>query len=269
MAAKRVQKERLDAAIAKRGLSKSRVQAKAFIMGGIVFINGIKAEKASELVTNDDYIEVRLRGEPFVSRGGVKLDAALIKFAIDVEGKVALDVGASTGGFTDCLLKRGARKVYALDVGYGLLDWQLRNDPRVVPIERFNVRYIKAKDLPEMVDLITVDVSFISLKKVIPPLKKLMIDGIMVLLVKPQFEIGKGKVGRGGIVRSTDDQKSVLKEIVLFCKGNGFSVMGISESPIKGAEGNREFFLHLSNSGKGLSNLRISKSIEDIFHEKN
>ncbi len=268
MAAKRVKKERLDAAIAKRGLSKSRIQAKAFIMGGIVFINGVKAEKASELVTDDDYIEVRLRGELFVSRGGVKLDAALIKFAIDVEGKTALDIGASTGGFTDCLLKRGAKKVYALDVGYGLLDWQLRNNPRVVPIERFNVRYIKPKDLPEPIDLITVDVSFISLKKVVPPLKKVMSDGIMVLLVKPQFEIGKGKVGKGGIVRDADDQKSILKEVALFCKENGLAVMGLAESPIKGAEGNREFFLHLSNSGRGLSNSQISKSIEDIFHEK-
>lgn len=265
---KKVKKERLDAAIAKRGLAKSRVQAKAFIMSGIVFINGMKAEKASDMASSDDYIEVRLRGEPFVSRGGVKLDAAILKFGIDVTGKTALDVGASTGGFTDCLLKRGARKVYALDVGYGLLDWKLRNNPRVLPIERFNVRYIKPNDLPEKVDMLTVDVSFISLKKIIPPLKKMMNNGNMVLLVKPQFEVGKGRVGKGGIVRDSDDQKKVLEDIALFCKENDLSVMAIAESPIQGAEGNREFFLYVSNFEKGLSNSKISDLIEDIFNEK-
>ncbi|MEW5806289.1 MAG: TlyA family RNA methyltransferase [Acidobacteriota bacterium] len=265
---KKEAKERLDTYIVKKGLAKSREQAKAFILGGIVYVNGMKVDKASLQVCEKDFIEIRMEREPFVSRGGIKLDAALNTFEIDVKDKVALDVGASTGGFTDCLLKRGAQKVYALDVGYGLLDWKLRRDPRVIPIERFNVRYLKPEDLPEKADIITVDVSFISLMKVIPPLRKVLNKGIMILLVKPQFEVGRGKVGPGGIIRDEDDQKKILKEIAMFCKRNQLSILGIAESAITGAEGNREFLLYLSNHEKGMSNVEILKRIECLFHEK-
>ena len=178
----------------------------------------------------------------YVSRGGVKLEHALKTFDIDVRGKVALDVGASTGGFTDCLLQHGAEKVFAIDVGYGQLHWKLRNDPRVVNIERLNARYLKLEDIGENVDIVTIDVSFISLVKIIPSIMNVLkSNGTLVCLVKPQFEVGKGEVGKGGIVRDETKHKEVIRKISTFLEESGFFIIGIEDSPILGAEGNKEF----------------------------
>lgn len=260
--------KRLDLELLERGLAESREKAKAFIMEGSVFINGIRALKASQKVNAQDHIDLKFAQPPFVSRGGLKLEGALDHFQMDVSQKVALDVGSSTGGFTDCLLKRGARKVYALDVGYGLLDWKLRNDSRVVLMERCNVRYIKPEDIHEELDIVTVDLSFISLKKVLLPLKKVLEKGELVLLVKPQFEVGKKQVGKGGIVRDVLQQRWAVEEIASFCMDHEIGIKGIVESPIKGAEGNREFFLHACLHETSLTPQQISSMIERIFYEK-
>ncbi len=260
--------ERLDLALLKRGLVKTREKAKAFIMEGSVYINGIRASKASQKVKVHDRIHLKIARAPFVSRGGLKLEGALDHFQIDVRQKIILDVGSSTGGFTDCLLKRGAQKVYALDVGYGLLDWKLRNDKRVVLMEKRNVRYIKPEDIPEKIEIITVDLSFISLKKVLLPLKRVLKNGDMILLIKPQFEVGRKDVGKGGIVKDAHKQLWAVEEITLFCIDNEIGIKGIFESPIKGAEGNREFFLHAYLNGTSLSRKQISRITERIIYEK-
>ncbi len=259
---------RLDLALLKRGLAESREKAQAYIMEGSVYINGIRAQKASQKVNIQDQIDLKMVQQAFVSRGGFKLQGALDYFQIDVSQKVALDVGSSTGGFTDCLLKRGAQKVYALDVGYGLLDWKLRNDRRVILMERLNARYIKPEDFPEKIDIVTVDLSFISLKKVLLPLKRALEKGDMLLLVKPQFEVGRKHVGKGGIVRDRKQQQCAVEEIASFCLEHDVKIREIMESPIKGAEGNREFFIYASLSGKSLSRVEISHQIERIVYEK-
>ena len=243
-------KERLDKILVDKGLVQSRERARALIMAGKVMVKGKKVEKAGEMVLAD--ADIVLIGEdiPYVSRGGLKLEKALDEFNIDVSGKVAIDVGASTGGFTDCLLQRGAKKVYAIDVGYGQLDLKLRNDPRVINIERQNIRYIEKKVVPEDVDLVTIDSSFISLVKIIPKILEFIGEyGALIALIKPQFEVGKGEVGKGGVVRDEAKQRAVVEKIREFRTDSGLSVIGVVESPILGPKGNREFLIYAVKGG--------------------
>ena len=243
-------KERLDKLLVDKGIVQSRERARALIMAGKVLVKGKKVEKAGEMVLVD--ADIVLIGEdiPYVSRGGLKLEKALDEFNIDVTGKVAIDVGASTGGFTDCLLQRGAKKVYAIDVGYGQLDLKLRNDPRVINIERQNIRYIEKKVVPEDVDLVTIDSSFISLVKIIPKILEFIGEyGALIALIKPQFEVGKGEVGKGGVVRDEAKQRAVVEKIREFCTDSGLSVIGVVESPILGPKGNREFLIYAVKGG--------------------
>lgn len=237
-------KERLDVLLLKKGVVSTRAQARSLIMSGAVFVEGCRVDKAGTLVREDSKLEVKGSLLRYVSRGGVKLEAALREFEVDVRDKVALDVGASTGGFTDCLLQHGAKKVYAVDVGYGQLHWKLRQDPRVVLLERTNARYLKPEDIGEPVDISTVDVSFISLTKVIPPVRDILRNGgILVALIKPQFEVRKGEVGKKGIVRDESKHREVINKITNFLHELNFKVLGVIPSPILGADGNREFFI--------------------------
>jgi len=237
-------KLRLDSELVRRGLVDTRNKAKALIMAGQVYVDGERVDKAGTLIHMRAQITLKEDSLKFVSRGGLKLEAALESFNLDVRERTALDVGASTGGFTDCLLQFGAKKVYAIDVGYGQLDWKLRNDPRVVVMEKVNARYLKPEDIGEPADIAVVDVSFISLTKIIPPVIKLLKTGaVIVALIKPQFEVGKGEVGKGGIVRDEAKRKEVVDKISCFVKDEGLNVIGVIESPVLGAEGNKEFLI--------------------------
>ena len=237
-------KQRLDLLLVERNFASSRTQAQALIMGGAVYVNGQKVDKSGTLIKTDSEISVKNSSLKYVGRGGLKLEGALVHFDIDVKGKIALDVGASTGGFTDCLLQNGAAKVYALDVGYGQLDWKLRNDDRVVVMEKVNARHMKEDDIPEPLDIIVIDVSFISLTKIIPAsVNFLKPGGILIALIKPQFEVGKGEVGKGGIVRDESKHKEVVDKITKFIEELNFDVGGVIPSPILGAEGNKEFLV--------------------------
>jgi len=240
-------KQRLDGLLVSRGLVATRTQAQARVLAGEVWVAGRQAQKPAEQVIDNAQIEIRGPELPFVSRGGVKLEHALNIFKISAAGKVAVDIGASTGGFTDCLLQRGAVRVYAVDVGYGQLAWKLRGDPHVVVLERLNARYLQPDHLNhEKVELATVDVSFISLTKILPAIMPILADKAEVVpLVKPQFEVGKGKVGKGGIVRDPEKHRQVLDNLAGFSRQLGFMVQGMVQSPILGAKGNTEFFLHL------------------------
>jgi 23S rRNA (cytidine1920-2'-O)/16S rRNA (cytidine1409-2'-O)-methyltransferase len=236
-------KPRLDRLLVERGLAASREKAQALIMAGEVLVDGRKAEKPGQPVAVECRLEVLAR-PPFVGRGGLKLDAALDHFAIRVTGRVCLDIGASTGGFTDCLLQRGAARVHAVDVGSGQLDWKIRNDPRVVVHEKLNARYLRGEDIGEVVSLAVYDVSFISVTLILPAAMPLLQPGgEMVILVKPQFEVGKGQVGRGGIVREPELQEAACRRVSEAARQLGFET-SIMESPILGAEGNREFLLY-------------------------
>lgn len=245
MPVKGLAKKRLDVALVERGLVDTRARAKAVIMAGTVYVAGERVDKAGALVKDD--AEIVLKGETlkYVSRGGFKLEAALDAFGVDAAGKTAVDVGSSTGGFTDCLLQRGASKVYAIDAGRGQLDWKLRNDPRVVSMEKFNARYLKPEDIGgEPVGIVVIDVSFISLTKIIPPAAGVLAPGgVLVALIKPQFEVGKGEVGKGGIVRDEAKRKEVVDKITAFASGLGLEVRGVIESPITGADGNVEYLI--------------------------
>lgn len=237
-------KQRLDILLVKKGLAPTRTRAQSFIMEGVVFVDGQKVDKSGTLIKTDSDITVKDSSLKYVSRGGLKLEGALVHFETDVRGKIALDVGASTGGFTDCLLHRGAAKVYAVDVGYGQLDWKLRNDSRVVNMEKVNARYMKQEDIPEPVGIIVIDVSFISLTKIIPSaIQFLNPGGILVALIKPQFEVGKGEVGKGGIVRDENKHEEVVNKITKFIEELNFDVIGVIPSPIFGAQGNKEFLI--------------------------
>ncbi|MEX1044600.1 MAG: TlyA family RNA methyltransferase [Chthoniobacterales bacterium] len=234
-------RKRLDVLLVQRGLCPSREKAQRVIMAGGVFSGGTRLDKASHLVENDAPLEVRA-ADRYVGRGGHKLAAALPYFAIDPTGWTCLDVGASTGGFTDCLLQHGAARVYALDVGHGQLDWKIRNDPRVVVMEHCNARHLQPGDLPEKVRLAVADVSFISLTLVLPPVAGLLTDGGMMLaLIKPQFELSRGEVGRGGIVRDEALRQKSVEKIRDFAASCGWTWGGVTDSPIAGADGNREF----------------------------
>jgi 23S rRNA (cytidine1920-2'-O)/16S rRNA (cytidine1409-2'-O)-methyltransferase len=238
-------RERLDKLLVERGLVASREEGRGRILAGEVLVNDRPITKAGTLI--DDAAEIRVKGAlPYVSRGGVKLARALQEFAIEVSGKIVLDVGASTGGFTDCLLASGARQVFAVDVGYGQLDWKLRSDPRVLVLERTNIRHLQLADLPSPADLSTIDVSFISLRLVLPQVARLLVpDGEIVALIKPQFEVGKGKVGKGGVVRSAEEHARVINEIKDAASALGLTSQGITESPLLGPKGNKEFFMYL------------------------
>lgn len=240
------EKVRLDIFLAENGFCDSREKAKAAIMAGQVYVNGQKALKAGDSIKSDDTIEVR-GGTEFVSRGGHKLKKAMSVFPIDLNGKICMDIGASTGGFTDCMLQNGAKKVYCVDVGYGQLAWKLRSDDRVVNLERTNVRYITDEQIPEKTDFSSVDVSFISLCLVLPKVYELLNDsGECVCLIKPQFEAGREKVGKKGVVRDKSTHVEVVEKIVDFAKQTGFTVKGLDFSPIKGPEGNIEYLLYIS-----------------------
>lgn len=245
-------KVRLDRLLADRGLVESREKGQALIIAGQTLVDGRKIEKAGTLVPRD--AEIRIIGEqmPYVSRGGLKLEAALREFAVEVRGKAALDVGASTGGFTDCLLQHGARIVFAVDVGYGQLAWKLRQDARVVAIERANIRVLDPALLPVPVDVAVIDVSFISLEKVLPAIAPFLAPGAeLVALIKPQFEVGKGEVGKGGIVRDRTARQKAVERIRGFVSGLGWSVKGTMESPITGQEGNVEYLLYANRRARG------------------
>jgi 23S rRNA (cytidine1920-2'-O)/16S rRNA (cytidine1409-2'-O)-methyltransferase len=235
---------RLDKLLVERGLVKSRQRAAALVLAGKVLVESQKALKAGQLVSREATLEVLEEGETFVSRGGVKLAGALEAFSLEVAGLVAMDVGASTGGFTDCLLRRGARRVYAVDVGYGQLAWHLRQDSRVVVLERCNIRYLTREQVSEPVDLAVIDISFISLKKVIPKvLEYLKIRSRLLALIKPQFEVGRGQVGKGGVVRDPKLHRQVVGDLEAFCRDQGMEVEGVVESNLLGPKGNREFFI--------------------------
>ena len=243
-----MKKGRLDQLVFDLGYTESRERAKTTIMSGLVFVNGQRADKPGTPVAPDAKIEVRGEAIPFVSRGGFKLDKALQVFPIDPSGKSCIDCGASTGGFTDVLLQHGAAKVYAVDVGYGQLAWKLRNDPRVVNLERTNLRYVTAEQIPELLEIAVMDVSFISIKLVLPAVKALLVPGAdLVCLIKPQFEAGRDEVGKKGVVRDSGVHCQVIRGILDFAPQIGLSVMGLDFSPIKGPEGNIEYICHMKN----------------------
>ena len=244
-------KERLDVLLVKKQLAQSREKAKAIIMSGIVYVDGQKEDKAGAVFSGEAEIEIRGNTLPFVSRGGLKLDKAFRVFSIGVKNMVCLDIGASTGGFTDCMLQNGASKVYAVDVGHGQLDWKLRNDKRVVCMEKTNFRYVTDENIREPIDFASVDVSFISLTKILIPARKLLRQGgEMVCLIKPQFEAGRDKVGKKGVVRDRAVHIEVVRQIVDYADMVGFSVKGLTYSPIKGPEGNIEYLMWLEKRAK-------------------
>ena len=254
-------KERLDLILVQRGLAETRSKAQAIIMSGNVYIANQRLDKAGTMLDPDTPVEVRAETCPYVSRGGLKLEKALREFGVDPAGLVCTDSGASTGGFTDCLLQKGAKKVYAIDVGYGQLAWKLREDPRVVCMERTNIRYVKPEDIGEPVDLSVVDVSFISLRIVLPAIRALLSEkGQVVCLIKPQFEAGREKVGKKGVVRDPSVHLEVLEQFSALADELGFTIRSMTFSPVKGPEGNIEFLAHLSlvpgeAFGKDLSEL--------------
>ncbi|MDF2669646.1 MAG: TlyA family methyltransferase [Paenibacillus sp.] len=244
-------KERLDVLLVEQGYYDSREKAKSAIMAGLVFVQEERVDKAGTKVPREAKLTVKGAPHPYVSRGGLKLAKALETFGISVEGAVMLDIGASTGGFTDCALQQGASYVYALDVGYNQLDWKLRNDPRVQVMERTNFRYVKPEDLQGPAPTFaSIDVSFISLKIILPPLHEILAEhGETVALIKPQFEAGREKVGKSGVVRDPDTHREVLRTVLGFARETGFGIKGLTYSPITGGEGNIEFLAHFVNSG--------------------
>ena len=241
-------KVRLDKLLLDRNLAPSRPQAQAFIIAGLVRVNGELVDKAGHQVASDCELEVKGAACPYVSRGGLKLEKGLEFFQIAPTGWICADLGASTGGFTDCLLQKGAAKVYAIDVGYGQLAWKLRQDPRVVVMERTNARHLKAGDLAEPLDLAVIDASFISLKLLLPAVGQFFAGPVKVLaLIKPQFEVGKGKVGKGGVVRDPELHTAVIADLIAFAATLGLRNLGVTPSPILGPKGNVEFLLHLGS----------------------
>ncbi|HJC49958.1 MAG TPA: TlyA family RNA methyltransferase [Candidatus Anaerostipes avistercoris] len=242
-------KKRLDVLLVEKGLASSREKAKAIIMSGIVFVDGQREDKAGS--TFDETKEIVLKGKTlkYVSRGGLKLEKAMKNFDISLDGKICMDVGASTGGFTDCMLQNGAVKVYSVDVGHGQLDWKLRNDDRVVCMERTNMRYVTEEDIDEPAQFVSIDVSFISLTKILPAVYRVLEDGGQVVaLIKPQFEAGREKVGKKGVVRDKKVHEEVIEKICSFAASNGFELLHLDYSPIKGPEGNIEYLLHMKKT---------------------
>ncbi len=242
-------RKRLDMLVMDRGLATSRERAKALIMAGDVYVDNQKADKPGDLYPEEAHVECRSSGLRYVSRGGLKLEKAIAAFRIELCGLTCMDIGASTGGFTDCMLQNGAKRVYSVDVGYGQLAWQLRNDSRVVNLERTNARYLSREQVPEDIGFFSVDVSFISLALVLPAIRKLLSEkGRGVCLIKPQFEAGREKVGKKGVVREPAVHMDVIEKITGFAINNGFSVLGLDFSPVKGPEGNIEYLILLERS---------------------
>lgn len=255
-------KERIDVLLVEKGFFESREKAKASIMAGVVYANEQKVDKAGEEVSVDAKIEVRENICPYVSRGGLKLEKAVKLFGVNLKDKVCMDIGASTGGFTDCMLQNGAKKVFSVDVGYGQFAWKLRQDERVVCMERTNIRYVTDEQIGEKLDFASIDVSFISLTKVLPVAFNLLKDdGEVVALIKPQFEAGREQVGKKGVVRDSKVHKEVIEKIIAFSESIGFCVKNLSFSPIKGPEGNIEFLLYLGKSGGTM--VDVDKVIEE------
>lgn len=259
-------KERIDVLLVEKGFFDTREKAQKNIMAGLVFVDNQRVDKCGEKVKINGSIEVKGEAIPYVSRGGLKLEKAIKEFDIDLNGKVAMDVGASTGGFTDCMLKNNALKVFSVDVGYGQLAWELRTDSRVVSMERTNIRYVKTEDIGVMLDFASIDVAFISLKLVLPVVKELLTNmGEIVALIKPQFEAGRDKVGKKGVVREPKTHIEVNKNVIFFAAGIGLELMGLTFSPVKGPEGNIEYLAHFVKSGKiEIDNDGILRKIEDV-----
>lgn len=263
-------KERLDVLLVSKGLAESREKAKAVIMAGQVYVNGQKEDKAGASFAEDVSLEVRGAKLPYVSRGGLKLEKAMKTFPITLEGMICMDVGASTGGFTDCMLQNGAGKVYAVDVGHGQLDWKLRNDPRVVCMEKTNIRYVTPEDIADVLDFASIDVSFISLTKVLGPLRELLKDGAQVAaLIKPQFEAGREKVGKKGVVRDPAVHEEVIEMVTSYAAANGYQVLGLTFSPIKGPEGNIEYltWLRKGNAQEQQGGIEIAQTVRQAHDE--
>lgn len=264
------EKKRLDVALFENGYAESREKAKALIMSGIVYVNNQKCDKPGDTVKPTDILEVRGNTLKYVSRGGLKLEKAINVFSPDLSGMVCADIGASTGGFTDCMLQNGAKKVYAVDVGYGQLAWKLRTDDRVVNLERTNFRYVTNEQIPEQLDFASIDVSFISLSLILPVLKTLLKnEGKVVALIKPQFEAGKENVGKKGVVRDKKIHIAVIEKIINVAKENGFTVLGLDFSPVKGPEGNIEYLCYLENSTNEENQVEIdAKSTVELSHKE-
>ena len=259
-------KDRLDVLLVNRGLATSREKAKAIIMSGIVYVNGRKEDKSGTTFDEDAEIEVRGNTLRYVSRGGLKLEKAINEFGVDCSSKICMDVGASTGGFTDCMLQNGATKVYAVDVGHGQLDWKLRNDDRVVCMEKTNIRYLTPNDIEDRIELSSIDVSFISLSKVLPAVYELLTEkGEVVALIKPQFEAGREKVGKKGVVREQSTHAEVIEMCMQYAHDNNFRILNLTWSPIKGPEGNIEYLYHLTkdDTKEELTNIDVKKLVEE------
>ena len=260
-------KERLDILLVEKGIFTSRERAKTSIMAGKIFVDGQRVDKAGEKVNIDAEIIFKGQEIPYVSRGGLKLEKAIKEFDICLNDKVCMDIGASTGGFTDCMLQNGAKKVFSVDVGYGQFAWKLRTDERVVCMERTNIRYVTPDDIGEPVDFASIDVSFISLMKIMPATKELLSDkGEVVALIKPQFEAGKEKVGKKGVVRDINVHKEVVKSIVDYLYSENLNVLSLSYSPIKGPEGNIEYLVYFTKD-KNLESKFLLDDIENIVNE--
>lgn len=261
-------KERLDVLLVKRNLAPSREKAKAILMSGIVYVEGQKEDKAGSMFAESASIEVRGSALKYVSRGGLKLEKAIAHFGIRLDGKICMDIGSSTGGFTDCMLQNGAAKVYAVDVGHGQLDWKLRNDPRVVCMERTNIRYVTPDQIDTLAAFASIDVSFISLTKVLEPVKAMLqADGQIVCLIKPQFEAGREKVGKKGVVREKSTHLEVIEAVIEFAVKQGFEILNLEYSPIKGPEGNIEYLLHLQNHPEGVCIPDCNINPKDVVEE--
>jgi len=263
-------KERLDILLVQKGLAPSREKAKAMIMEGNVFINNNREDKAGTMF--DENVEIEIKGNTlkYASRGGLKLEKAMTHFGITLDEKVCMDIGASTGGFTDCMLQNGAKKVYAVDVGYGQLAWKLRQDERVVCMEKTNIRYVTSEDIADKLDFASVDVSFISLTKVLGPARALLTDeGEMVCLIKPQFEAGREKVGKKGVVRDKAVHEEVIVKVIDFAKEIGFEILNLEYSPIKGPEGNIEYLVYIRKCeiGKNEETVDIHAVVEAAHGE--
>lgn len=263
-------KERLDVLLVNRGLAPSREKAKAMIMEGNVFVENQREDKAG--ASFDENAAIEIKGSPlkYVSRGGLKLEKAIVSFGVSVEGKICMDIGASTGGFTDCMLQNGAKKVYAVDVGYGQFAWKLRQDERVVCMEKTNIRYVTPQDIADRLDFASVDVSFISLTKVLTPARELLAEkGEMVCLIKPQFEAGREKVGKKGVVRDRAVHEEVIEKVIDFAVRCGFEILALEYSPIKGPEGNIEYLVYIrkADEGQGENFVDIHAVVEAAHEE--
>ncbi|MBE7027932.1 MAG: TlyA family RNA methyltransferase [Ruminococcaceae bacterium] len=262
------EKIRLDVYLAENNPELTREKAKSLIMSGVVYVDNQKCDKAGTTVTSEQKVEIRGKTLKYVSRGGLKLEKSVDVFNINLEGMTCMDIGASTGGFTDVMLQNGAKKVYAIDVGYGQLAWKLRTDERVVCMERTNIRYVKKEDIPDIIDFFSVDVSFISLKLVLPVAFELLKDGgLAVVLIKPQFEAGREKVGKKGVVRDKNVHVEVVEDITAFAKQIGFGLIGLDFSPIKGPEGNIEYLLYMKKGADSIVYESMAKDVVEKSHQ--